>query len=228
MLRPLAAVLVMATAVAAAPVPKGESEAQRIEKLFGTPVDPDKDCAIKLDRTALVVTIPDTPHALTDERHNAPRVVRAVRGDFAARVKVACRLPPGPAPGCVPCSAGLLAYRDDGTFARYEVIRLVHGPVGQLMGQNFTDGKACGGIGMADNRADPAAVLWLRLIRRGVDLEYAVSYDAGAVWNTYGQSQWAGLGADLKVGVFAAHEGRAGFTATFEDFTVEPLTEPKK
>src|SRR5882757_2747807 len=65
---------------------------------WGRVLDPSGDCEASLDleRNRLKVTVPGTPHVLSAEDPtlpmNAPRVVRRVRGDFTAEVRVLGRL----------------------------------------------------------------------------------------------------------------------------------------
>lgn len=68
---------------------------------WGRVFDPSRDCdvSLDLDRDRLRITVPGTPHVLSVEDSklpmNAPRVVRRVRGDFTADVRVLGRLDPG-------------------------------------------------------------------------------------------------------------------------------------
>src|SRR5438046_9849061 len=71
---------------AAAPVPK-ETNEQQLARLFGTPVDPNKDCEFAFDGKKLTVRVGKGDHALhtTGPRTGAPRTLREVEGDFTAR-----------------------------------------------------------------------------------------------------------------------------------------------
>ena len=228
MLRPLAAVLVMTTAAAAAPGPKPESEADRFARLFGTAVDPDKDCTFKLDGAKLTITVPDTPHGWIRPTRNAPRVVRAARGDFVARVKVTSRMHPEGISGI----AGLVVYQDDRNFAEWAVMRRAAAGAGRLVATFLRDGQprafATRGVTEWTDAADAeAGRVWFRLTRAGSSLAYEVSSDGGATWRHLGLNEGAAAARDVKVGVFASNPGSTPFTATFEDFTVGPLTETK-
>ena len=55
MTRVLLAVVAITSAAVAAPVPR-QTERERIERLFGRPVDPDKDCDFKLACLAAFTT----------------------------------------------------------------------------------------------------------------------------------------------------------------------------
>src|SRR4051794_7956486 len=68
---------------------------------WGRVIDPWRDCDVTLDRDneRLKIQVPGTPHVLSAEvpqlPMNAPRVLRHVRGDFTAGVRVLGRLEPG-------------------------------------------------------------------------------------------------------------------------------------
>ncbi len=68
---------------------------------WGRVIDPWRDCDVMLDRERdrLKIQVPGTPHVLSAEASelpmNAPQVVRPVRGDFTAGVRVLGRLEPG-------------------------------------------------------------------------------------------------------------------------------------
>ncbi|QEH32521.1 hypothetical protein OJF2_09980 [Aquisphaera giovannonii] len=96
---------------------------------WGRPVDPDGDTAIELDATSgeIKFGIPGTPHVLGAEigRMNAPRVLRPVRGDFAAGVVVnGVSHPAGRAtlPDYAAFhGAGLLLWQDERNYLRLEI-----------------------------------------------------------------------------------------------------------
>jgi RNA polymerase sigma factor (sigma-70 family) len=84
---------------------------------WGQPFNPDGDCTITPEDSALVIRVPRTPHDLTAEvgRVNAPRVLQDVEGDFSAEVKVRGVLHPG-ADASVP---GHVAYQAGGLLLWY-------------------------------------------------------------------------------------------------------------
>ena len=96
---------------------------------WGRVLDPSRDCEMSLDveRDRLRITVPGTPHVLSAEDAslpmNAPRVVRRVRGDFTAVVRVLGRFDPGrskttyydPYHG-----AGLIVWQDPSNYLRLE------------------------------------------------------------------------------------------------------------
>ena len=85
----------------AAPVPK-ETEAEKIEKLFGKIEDPEKDCKFALDGTKLKITLKGGKrydYDLDGKVKNCPRVLREVKGDFVMTAKIIARLPDKAEPG---------------------------------------------------------------------------------------------------------------------------------
>ena len=96
---------------------------------WGRVLDPWRDCDVSLDleHDRLKIKVPGTPHVLSAEAPelpmNAPRVVRRVRGDFTASVRVLGRLEPGrsktthydPFHG-----AGLIVWQDPSNYLRLE------------------------------------------------------------------------------------------------------------
>ncbi len=57
---------------------------------WGNVVDPDGDSQIDLDGAKVKITVPGSPHDFAAElqQWNAPRILRSVRGDFIAEVKI--------------------------------------------------------------------------------------------------------------------------------------------
>jgi len=217
------------------PIPNGPTEAERMERLFGKPVDPDGDCTFRLDGNKLVITVPDKPHALEDGKptySNAPRVLRDAGGNFRAQVKVVCRLPPDLTPkGGVRVdyyAAGLIVNGSDTNFVAWETTRGVAGRPRALAARSAVDRdtneQVLGGRGTLYSPTKPH---WLLLTRRDELVEYEASKD-GKTWEPICSQKRIRFLPTLKVGLLAEHNGKKGFTATFEDFTVEPLTEPKK
>lgn len=214
----------------AAPPPKGEPA--RMEKLFGTPVDPDKDCTFKLDRKKLVITVPDKAHPVATQAGKlatAPRVLREVTGDFVARVKVVCRLPQvarAKVGKSWEYAAGLIVEQNERRYVSIEITRFAttttDGPLTQLHRRACWDGTAITTC-TNDGKTDLEAETWLELARVGDRIHVATTHNSGQTWDSISDPVRHTLPQDIKVGLIAGHSGPAGFTATFEDFTVEPL-----
>jgi hypothetical protein len=236
-MHPALAMILAAPLAMGAPVPD-RKDAERMEKLFGKPVDPNKDCKFTLDGNKLVIAVPETTHALPQGKErmiNAPRVMRDVKGNFRARVKVICKLPPSPPAGAVPIplyTAGLLIYQDDDNY-------VVLGPSRSAIGRERLQSRVAAGRdpvstfwgGSID--FDPHQLVWLEIFRNGNEVSFTASKDCKS-WDERGATarlvggREPKMDTEVKVGVFAEHVGGASFTATYEDFTVEPLAETKK
>ena len=69
-------------AVAAGPPPK-EADVETIRRIWGTVVDPKKDCTVRLSGNRLVVKVPGSPHEYdtTAEVYHAARILQDVTGD---------------------------------------------------------------------------------------------------------------------------------------------------
>src|SRR6266576_6100931 len=125
--RLLASLIAMGTTAAA--VLAGDNPAPSDLSGWGRVLDPSRDCEVSLDleRNRLKIRVPGTPHVLSAEDPklpmNAPRIVRRVRGDFTAEVRVLGRLEPGrsrttyydPYHG-----AGLIVWQDPSNYLRLE------------------------------------------------------------------------------------------------------------
>ncbi len=216
----------------AAPVPKA-TDAEKVGRLFGTPVDPGKDCRFALDGEKLTVRVPGEPHLLAPDRGltNAPRVVRTVTGDFTARVKIRLVRPAESTtvPGAQPPSflAGIAVWQDERNFVyharqlRYQSDKLVLGGAHGLYvnGGQTTSGGSGGG-------AFDAETAVFRFTRTGQEITPAASSD-GVSWHVMPKMK-VEFPAEVTVGLFVAHDARVPFAAEFEEFTVTPLASGEK
>lgn len=235
MSRVLALVLALSAAVTGAPVPKATDE-QRLKQLFGSAVDPDKDCRFTLDGSKLSIRVPGTPHTLASGhgRSNAPRVVRTVKGDFAAQVRVQIILPTEPKPvdgvELTVFRAGLIVWGDDRDFAVFAQDLLTvnraatrgGSPNGFREvwkdGQYQSSGKVLGGP-CSERTA------FYRIVRTGDRLHYSASVD-GTHWHELSELRTT-LPAGVEVGVYAGQSGQTAFSAEFADFIVMPAQSGK-
>lgn len=93
---------------------------------WGRLIDPDGDSSVSLDDQVLTIAVPAAAHDLSIElgRMNAPRVVRDVRGDFIAEVRVSAKLQPTE-PTTIPDrtpynGAGLVLFDSEKNYVRLE------------------------------------------------------------------------------------------------------------
>ncbi len=221
---------------AAAPVPKETSE-QQLARLFGTPVDPNKDCAFAFDGKKLTVRAGKGDHAMsTGGRTAAPRTLREVEGDFTVEVTAAPgERPPEAKPamagrGLKFYSQGLLLWVGDGTFIRFE-----HAHVDRLNGkvdtyaswELFTDGEWTRAGSLADGALDDAKPTRLRLARKGNAVRGAWSQDGGTTWKEL-EALNLDLKAKVRVGVIVNHNTDSPYSATFEGFSITPAGAARK
>jgi serine/threonine protein kinase/regulation of enolase protein 1 (concanavalin A-like superfamily) len=191
---------------------------------WGEPVIPDGDCKIDLDRprNSITIVVPGTPHVLSAElgRLNTPRLLRGVKGDFDASVRVAGRFHPtgkttvqeyAPYHG-----AGILLWQDQENYVRLEIAAdLQHGKVRPYV--NFEYRKD--GV-LADSRGQKITddSSYLRLKRRGAEILAAFGPD-GIRWTSF-PPLTAKLKNRLNVGVLAINTATKPLTAELEGFEV--------
>jgi regulation of enolase protein 1 (concanavalin A-like superfamily) len=226
MTRLLPLLLVLPALTVAAPVPKG-TEADRLRRLFGTPVDPDGECKFLLDGARLRITVPNSPHMLDPGRRvtNAPRTAREVEGDFTATV-TARLIQPARGAGQPVFEVGLVVWHDEQNFAKIGRSLRFQGEGVQIggTGAGTVAGRQQFGWGMGGAGYDTENVA-LRATRTGNTIKMAISKD-GKHWIAMPAVTDA-YPAKVTVGVYVAHSGGVPFTGEFEDFTVTPA-KPEK
>jgi|GEM_PF-1609190 len=231
-----ALLLLVPLPVLAAPIPK-ETPEQKLAALFGTPVDPNKDCEFDFDGKKLTIKVGKGDHALhaSSNRAGAPRTLRTVEGDFTVEVAAAAgQRPPGAKPamagrGLTFHSQGLLLWVDDGTY-----VRLEHAHVNRLNGMVFTyvnwelfKGGEWIRVGVTtDGLLDDSKPTWFRLSRKGNEIRGAWSQDNGKTWNEL-EALTLELKAKAQVGVIVNHNTDSAFTAVFEGFKLTPAAPAK-
>ena len=213
-------------AAMAAPIPP-EDDRTKLQRMYGTWADPDKDCSFKLNGGELKISIPATEHRMKEvglgAPSNAPRTLREVDGDFTAVLRVAFPIPPqrGPRGPWLFFSGGLLAWESD---AEYFVVRRCGGSF------NGSREAICGqqGSGKENHLTiqgfdEPAGAAFVRLKREGNKV--------GAGWSRDGR-EWKDLtqrdvtwGGKVKVGVMAENILPVPVEVTFDQYS---LVQPKK
>lgn len=203
-----------------------EEKAEQVAKGWGTVVDPDKDCQVKVDGYQLSIVIPGTHHDLThtDEgsKLNAPRVVRDDDGGFLAQVKV--KKFPLPKTGSSSgkfsfTSCGIVIWQDDNNFIRLERAAEADSGGPFVWFERFRDGKSESQNLMRCTDAD----IQLRALRRKGDrLTFEWSED-GEEWTTIHEAE-DDLPPKLKIGPLAINTTKDEFTAQVESVgTAEKL-----
>lgn len=220
--------VVLVGVVSAAPPPK-ETEADKLRRMWGETIDPQKDCSFSLTGGRLTIGIPGTPHKFTPDRPDtpgkAPRVRRTVGGDFDARVKVvSVTLPTENATGVLMTSGGIFLGTDDTTFvtiSRYTT-RGINGP--GLAPQYLSQLRTAEGGDSALKPQPPTAEgkpVFVRLVRKGSTVTTHTSLDS-ETWDTV-TTRTHTWPDKVYVGVFASHGLNHAVEGAFEDFRVTPL-----
>jgi regulation of enolase protein 1 (concanavalin A-like superfamily) len=192
---------------------------------WGRVVDPSGDCDVSFDagRNRLTIAVPGTPHVLSAEDPslpmNAPRVVRRVRGDFTAEVRVLGRLEPGrskttyydPFHG-----AGLIVWQDSSNYLRLErAVGFIKGRPHPYLNYEL---RAGGRLAVSRGITVEDRPLFLRLRRRG---------RAFSAWYSGDGRRWAqlpgvdgDLGERVEVGVVAVNSSVRPLSAELEGLSV--------
>jgi regulation of enolase protein 1 (concanavalin A-like superfamily) len=192
---------------------------------WGRVLDPSRDCEISLDveRDRLKIKVPGTPHVLSAEDPtllmNAPRVVRRVRGDFTAEVRVLGRLEPGraktthydPFHG-----AGLIVWQDPSNYLRLErAVGFIQGRAHPYLNYELREG---GRLTLSHGITIEDRPLFLRLRRRGQEFSAWSSRD-GRRWVPLAKVDTT-LSERVEVGVVAVNSSTRTLSAELERFRV--------
>ena len=193
---------------------------------WGEVIDPDGDCDVKLQGGEVVCDVPGTLHDLNIDISvtNAPRVVRAIDGDFVATVRVAGSFKPGPVrtgPKSVPFNgAGLVVWLDSGNYIRLERGAMYRS--NRVVGLAVFESREQGSRAAVHNKGglDPGQDLWLRLERRGKSLSGSFSSD-GKAWDELEPMEldWP---SRLHVGLDAINSCGDPMSVRFFDYSLDP------
>jgi biotin carboxyl carrier protein len=187
-------------------------------KGWGTVVDPDGDCKVRVDKGQMTLSAPMTWHDLTFSqdytKSNAPRVLQKVSGDFRLTVKVGAF----PLPGDVKSaggsfsfvSSGLLVWQNDKNFIRME--RAAVGTSPFVWVERFQESKS------AFQKASPIPdrPTYIRVERKGNRFVFAHREPDDQMW-TEVHTVEAELPPELQVGVMAINTASVAFSASLED-----------
>lgn len=192
---------------------------------WGVPLDPDGDCAIRLDDGALTIAVPGTPHEMNafPKKRNAPRVLRDVESNWTASVKAA--VPPaadaaGVAAGsAAERSAGLLVWLDEANFVRVARAQVWEkggdGPRAAILIEYWRDGRVKERQVISEGVSFEGDATWLRLTRRIDKLKVEAS-DDGQSWAELATVPIR-LSSRLKFGVVATNTSGAPLEARLSD-----------
>jgi regulation of enolase protein 1 (concanavalin A-like superfamily) len=198
-----------------------EAKVVRAIEGWGELTDPDGDCTVQADGEKLTITVPGTPHNLTGPMGgmNAPRVLRPVEGDFTAQVLVSGKFRPG-VTGFN--GAGLLLWSDAWNYVRLERNAWLDNqgryPSLTPLFEYWKGGRNLDPQGGTVVPFFRGRSTYLRLIRRGDQLESGISHD-GVVWIP-GKTTAIDFPRKAQVGISAVNTSREPFTVDFQEFNL--------
>jgi regulation of enolase protein 1 (concanavalin A-like superfamily) len=216
---------VIALVTTAAVVLAGDDSTPRDVPGWGRVLDPARDCDVTLDdeHNRLKITVPGTPHVLIAEDSrlpmNAPRVIRRVRGDFTASVRVLGRLEPGrsrstyydPFHG-----AGLIIWQDQSNYLRLErAVGFIEGRSHPYINYELREG---GRLAMSRGVTIEDRPVFLKLQRQGRVFSAWYSRD-GRRWVRLERVD-AMLDERVEVGVVAVNSSARTLSAELERFSL--------
>jgi regulation of enolase protein 1 (concanavalin A-like superfamily) len=219
-----AALIALSTCAEA--VVAGDEAAPRDLSGWGRLLDPSRDCEASLDLggSRLKITVPGTPHVLSAEDPrlpmNAPSVVRRVRGDFTAEVRVLGRLKPGhsrttyydPYPG-----AGLIVWQDSSNYLRLErAVGFIQGRPHPYLNYELREG---GRLTMSLGITIEDRARFLKLRREGQGFSAWSSLD-GRRWSRLPGVE-APFDERVEVGVVAVNSSARTLSVELERFSVD-------
>jgi serine/threonine protein kinase/formylglycine-generating enzyme required for sulfatase activity/regulation of enolase protein 1 (concanavalin A-like superfamily) len=206
----------------------------RAVKDYGDVIDPIGDSQISTEGNKLIIQIPGEYRDLQPNgTAKSPRVLQEVNGDFVAQVKIA-NSPKADAATWIPAhaggafrSGGLLIWKDDKTFFRFErVSREVQGKVLPLCWlEAYQDGvgamDAATKARVSSNREVPDQITLLRVERKQDVFHLSYSQDDGKTWVPHGSGSFkSNLPAKLNVGVSVVNNTTQPLRVEFEDFQI--------
>jgi hypothetical protein len=221
-------VLLVSASTTASPVPK-ETEAEKLKRLFGTPVTVDPKCKFNLEGEKLRVQVPPGNHA-RPEAATVPRTSRKVTGDFTLDVGICVVVPEGTRgtqdKSEAVVSAGLVVWVDgkNAAFHQFEIRPDRRKPLLTTATYLRYAGPNEGGQKLLDPIVDPKLV-HLRLVRTGnVIRTLGKGADGRAeLWWAFPDFEWAKMPESVEVGVVVEHNVNKPVEVVFENFK---LTQP--
>ena len=225
------AILVMLLIISPAraePIPK-ESEAAKIEDVWGKLVDEGGGAKVKLDKQKLILTVPAGDRFVFSYKPNngklAPHLVKTVKGDFSVTVTLVKHEQPAMGErGDPPVGLGIVLIFDSKNRAGFGRIfpTATHSHMRSFTVSGDASASAAGGGVRPSEQLKPITI---RLTRKENSLQNEYSTDGGKNWTTLSRHVANGDSDEVKVGVYAEHTVDHETTAVFEGFAI---TKPKK
>jgi predicted Ser/Thr protein kinase/regulation of enolase protein 1 (concanavalin A-like superfamily) len=195
--------------------------------LRGEFIDPDRDCAFRLNAEGdgATIAVPGTAHLLSIERGwiNAPRLLRSVASDFDVTVRVGGIEPPGrkASTPLYPAyhGAGLLIWQDERNYFRFELAEgYLEGRPRRFLNYEYRqDGQLVASHGRVLDRDRDQ--LYLRLTRRGSTLMAAYGPD-GITW-TDANPLLTTFAETVSVGLVAINSSLRPLEASFSEYKLD-------
>jgi serine protease Do len=190
---------------------------------WGLAIDPDRDCQFLPEGKALTIKTPGTLHDLHPDggRLNSPRLMRAVEGDFAFKVKVGGDFQPGgtsTSPKSVPFNgAGILIWSDSDNFIRLE--RAAVSRDGKVSPYVLFEEREGGYPGASHSHGFQGGACYIGVVRKGSRIFGVVSED-GKKWHKLKpiDTVWP---ARLKVGLSLTNSSSEPLVVKFEEFDLQ-------
>ncbi len=187
---------------------------------WGQATDPKGDCRFEQMDGKLTIRVPGTLHNLVTDsgQLGAPSVLRPVRGEFIAMVKVTGSVHAGPkssVPGGLPYNGtGLLLWVDRDNYVRLERAGMIRNGTFStyVIFEHFR------GVRRASSQMVEDRPTHLRLERREGKVYASTSHD-GVTWSSF-PSLEIRLPEELKLGVAAVNTSTKPFVAELEDLSV--------
>ena len=208
-------------------LPPCAAQKPAVKSDWGEPVNSGEDCRIEVQDNRVTISVLRGPRDLSAELNitNAPRVMRAVEGDFVIQVRVSpdfklrgrATIEGRP----VFCSAGLLLWKSDKDYVRLERAMYVQ-PRKPVVDYMSFDRRKAGKWVVNRNRPPVRRTLpsWhLRLERRGDVVSAAISED-GADWSNAQEINISDFPKKLLVGVAVCSTSKAPIGATFDSLRI--------
>jgi regulation of enolase protein 1 (concanavalin A-like superfamily) len=217
--------------IVAAPIPKDDSDAGRMQRIYGSVFDPKEGVEFRPSGGSLHIKLPRGKKFLLAPQHeffNAPRVLRDVKGDFTATVRVSF-----PIRSEVPAKfsniregwagGGLVVWLDNANFL---TVTRDEKPFGKTPGEYFrSEARSKLSVRGESEAAETGTAGYVRVSRLGNRFVGSYSTD-GKKWKHFGKHDFS-WEADtvVKVGVIAENGLDAPFELIFDEYVLAPACE---
>jgi regulation of enolase protein 1 (concanavalin A-like superfamily) len=220
----VAVLLVSSFLASAAPDPP-DSDKEKVQKVFGTIEDPDKDCRFAMVKDKLELTMKGgKQYDYFEKLKNCPRALKEVKGDFVATVRAYAALPEkaqAAAGETAEVGAGLIVLDENGRDYRTGM----HDFRGKDRHLMLVIPGAHGAAGL--QLRPPAGRAYTRFTRKGDSLTLSISSD-GEKWKEVLSMSRMKFGESLRVGVYGFSNSKDDTRVVLDKFRITPLLDKTK